>query len=129
MEFRDKNSMTRRSYDIPLLLALCGLTFFWRLGANGLFDLDEGLYVAAARGARRDALPLRGGGAGRLVLGRSWPRGSGAPGIPPLLGRLGAGTAGERPAGPAPAGRYHWLLPPLGRARAADGRRAADRAD
>src|SRR5947208_1730263 len=49
MEFRDKNSMTRRSYDIPLLLALCGLTFFWRLGANGLFDLDEGLYVAAAR--------------------------------------------------------------------------------
>jgi 4-amino-4-deoxy-L-arabinose transferase-like glycosyltransferase len=41
--------MTRRSYDVPILLALCGLTFFWRLGAIGLFDLDEGLYVAAAR--------------------------------------------------------------------------------
>src|SRR5439155_1159727 len=38
--------------DLLLLAALCGLCFFWRLGSYGLFDLDEGLYVAAAREMR-----------------------------------------------------------------------------
>jgi 4-amino-4-deoxy-L-arabinose transferase-like glycosyltransferase len=41
--------LTRRNYDVPALLSLCGAIYFWRLGANGLFDLDEGLYVSAAR--------------------------------------------------------------------------------
>lgn len=34
---------------VLLLAGICGLAFFWRLGGNGLFDLDEGLYAAAAR--------------------------------------------------------------------------------
>jgi 4-amino-4-deoxy-L-arabinose transferase-like glycosyltransferase len=32
-----------------LLVGICGLAFFWQLGGYGLFDLDEGLYAAAAR--------------------------------------------------------------------------------
>src|SRR5437773_1603023 len=32
-----------------LLAALCAFVFFWRLGATGLFDLDEGLYAESAR--------------------------------------------------------------------------------
>lgn len=32
-----------------LLFAVCLAAFFWKLGAPGIFDLDEGLYVAAAR--------------------------------------------------------------------------------
>lgn len=35
--------------DIALLAALCVLCFFWRLGSVGLFDMNEGLYVEAAR--------------------------------------------------------------------------------
>ncbi len=35
-----------------LLALLCLFVFFWRLGGNGLFDLDEALYVAAAREMR-----------------------------------------------------------------------------
>ncbi|HXG24860.1 MAG TPA: glycosyltransferase family 39 protein [Chthonomonadales bacterium] len=34
---------------VLLLTGICCLAFFWRLGGNGLFDLDEGLYAAAAR--------------------------------------------------------------------------------
>ena len=36
---------------VPVLLVIgaCFLSFFWRLGSYGLFDLDEGLYVEAAR--------------------------------------------------------------------------------
>lgn len=32
-----------------ILGLLCGLAFFWNLGGNGLFDLDEALYVESAR--------------------------------------------------------------------------------
>ncbi len=32
-----------------LLLTLCGFVFFFRLGGNGIFDLDEGLYAESAR--------------------------------------------------------------------------------
>jgi 4-amino-4-deoxy-L-arabinose transferase-like glycosyltransferase len=35
-----------------LLLALCAVSFFWRLGANGLWDLDEALYTESAREMR-----------------------------------------------------------------------------
>ncbi len=35
-----------------LLLLLCGIVFLWRLGAYGIFDLDEGLYTEAAREMR-----------------------------------------------------------------------------
>jgi 4-amino-4-deoxy-L-arabinose transferase-like glycosyltransferase len=35
-----------------LLAAVCGLSFFWRLGANGLWDLDEALYTESAREMR-----------------------------------------------------------------------------
>ena len=40
-----------RAGVIPVLvvIAACFLAFFWRLGSYGLFDLDEGLYVEAAR--------------------------------------------------------------------------------
>lgn len=38
-----------RRRDLLLLALLCGLCFFWRLGAFGLFDFNEGLYVQAAR--------------------------------------------------------------------------------
>ncbi len=40
-----------RAGALPVLLvmAACVLAFFWRLGSYGLFDLDEGLYVEAAR--------------------------------------------------------------------------------
>lgn len=43
-------SIERGKLPFVLLFAgICGLAFFWRLGGNGLFDLDEGLYAAAAR--------------------------------------------------------------------------------
>jgi len=35
--------------EAVLLLAVCGLAFVWRLGSNGVWDLDEGLYAACAR--------------------------------------------------------------------------------
>ncbi len=35
--------------DVPWLVALCGLAFYWRLGYPSLFDFNEGLYVQAAR--------------------------------------------------------------------------------
>src|SRR5579871_6161919 len=35
-----------------LLILICGLAFFWRLGGNGLFDLDEALYTESAREMR-----------------------------------------------------------------------------
>jgi len=35
--------------SLGLLAVVCGLAFFWQLGGNGLFDLDEALYAACAR--------------------------------------------------------------------------------
>ncbi len=35
-----------------LLAMVCGLAFFWRLGGNGIWDLDEALYVESAREMR-----------------------------------------------------------------------------
>jgi 4-amino-4-deoxy-L-arabinose transferase-like glycosyltransferase len=43
------HSSRRTTHAWLLLLLLCGLAFFYRLGGNGLFDLDEGLYAEAAR--------------------------------------------------------------------------------
>jgi 4-amino-4-deoxy-L-arabinose transferase-like glycosyltransferase len=42
-------TLDARRRDLLLLAGLCGLCFFWRLGAIGLFDFNEGLYVQAAR--------------------------------------------------------------------------------
>jgi 4-amino-4-deoxy-L-arabinose transferase-like glycosyltransferase len=42
-------TLDSRRRDLLLLVGLCGLCFFWRLGAIGLFDFNEGLYVQAAR--------------------------------------------------------------------------------
>lgn len=35
-----------------LLAAICGVSFFWQLGANGIWDLDEALYTESAREMR-----------------------------------------------------------------------------
>ncbi|HSV72567.1 MAG TPA: glycosyltransferase family 39 protein [Chthonomonadales bacterium] len=35
--------------ELALLAAVCYLAFWWQLGANGVWDLDEGLYAASAR--------------------------------------------------------------------------------
>jgi len=43
-------SLAPRKLDLLLLAGLCFLCFFWRLGAVGLFDFNEGFYTAAARG-------------------------------------------------------------------------------
>jgi 4-amino-4-deoxy-L-arabinose transferase-like glycosyltransferase len=40
------------SLSVGVLALLCLFVFFWRLGGNGLFDLDEALYVACAREMR-----------------------------------------------------------------------------
>ena len=41
--------MTRRIWPYLLLAALCGVLFFWRLGAIPLMGLDEGLYSECSR--------------------------------------------------------------------------------
>lgn len=38
-----------RSRSALILVLLCGFVYLWGLGSYGLFDLDEGLYVQAAR--------------------------------------------------------------------------------
>jgi 4-amino-4-deoxy-L-arabinose transferase-like glycosyltransferase len=38
-----------RNRDLLILLAICFVCFFWRLGSVSLFDFNEGLYVEAAR--------------------------------------------------------------------------------
>jgi 4-amino-4-deoxy-L-arabinose transferase-like glycosyltransferase len=40
---------SQRRLDLLLLLGLCFLCFFWRLGSAGLFDFNEGLYTEIAR--------------------------------------------------------------------------------
>jgi 4-amino-4-deoxy-L-arabinose transferase-like glycosyltransferase len=40
------------SRTVWLLALLCLFVFFWRLGGNGLFDLDEALYAVSAREMR-----------------------------------------------------------------------------
>lgn len=47
----DPSSIRTHSHwrDCALLALLCAFLFFFRLGGNGIFDLDEGLYVGAAR--------------------------------------------------------------------------------
>ncbi len=42
-------SLSPRTRDIILLAGVCFLCFFWRLGAVGLFDFNEGLYAQSAR--------------------------------------------------------------------------------
>jgi 4-amino-4-deoxy-L-arabinose transferase-like glycosyltransferase len=42
-------TLSDRSRDLLLLLGLCFLCFFFRLGAVGLHDFNEGFYVQAAR--------------------------------------------------------------------------------
>src|SRR5438132_1278268 len=37
---------------VLLLLLLCAIAFFWRLGGNGIWDLDEALYTESAREMR-----------------------------------------------------------------------------
>src|SRR5947209_3620810 len=41
--------LSDRSRDLLLLLGLCFLCFFFRLGAVGLYDFNEGFYAQAAR--------------------------------------------------------------------------------
>ncbi len=42
-----RDLLTGTRWQLPALLALCALTFFWDLGALPLFDLDEGAFSAA----------------------------------------------------------------------------------
>src|SRR5258708_21001626 len=45
-----RDGESRGTWRVGLLLgAICFIAFFLRLGANGLFDLDEALYANAAR--------------------------------------------------------------------------------